>query len=148
MLSKYPFDWEELQKGDILTTEELQRITGKTPGSDEFRFACMTLQSLIQDKTGFTVKLKGDETLQVLTDAEAAEHNSRLFGQFMRSMVSRHALNCEVDVDNLNPTSRAKHDRTLVTQSRYVSAIVQTTKEIRIAKRDEVPGIESETEAH
>jgi len=138
MLSRYPLDWDELSKGDVLSANELQRITGKTPGTDEFRFACMTLQSLIQAKTRFTVKLKGDHTLHVLFDAEAAEHNQQLFDQFKRSMVSRHFLNCEVDVDQLSPAQRARHDRTLLVQSRYVSAVGQTAKDIRLeaSKRD------------
>ncbi|HEV8189480.1 MAG TPA: hypothetical protein VGP83_17125 [Pyrinomonadaceae bacterium] len=139
MQSRYPLDWELLQKGDVLDAETLKDITGKTPGSDEFRFACMGLQALIQEKTGFTVKLPSDNSLRVLTDPEAAAHNERLFWQFMRSMVTRHTLNCSVDVDNLEATQRAQHDRTLLAQSRYVSAVAQTTKEIVLARNPPEP---------
>lgn len=129
---KYPLDWDLLKKGDELNAMQLEDITGKKAGTDEFKFACMGIQALIQDRTGFTVKLQIDSSLRVLTDPEASEHNRRLFAQYLRGVATRHALNCEVDVENLAPEQRAKHDRTLLAQSRYVSAISQTTKEIRV----------------
>jgi hypothetical protein len=125
---KYPIDYDALQKGDELTAEQLRDVLGKKPGTDEFRFAVMSLQALIQEKTGLTVKCTSDNGMRVLTDAEAAEHNRKLFAQNYRAMMFRHSLNAQVDVDNLSADQRSKHDRTLMVQSRYVSAMAGVTK--------------------
>lgn len=132
MISKYPIDFDAVRKGDEFPPEELEDIFGKKPGTDEFRFAVLGLQSLIQERTGFTVKGMSSGGLRVLTDAEAAEHNQRIFAQNLRGMVARHALNCQVDVDNLSSDQKLKHDRNLLSQSRYVSALAHTTKQLTI----------------
>lgn len=144
--SKYPFDYDQLKKGDELSPEEIERITGKKPGTDEYRFAVMGLQALIQDRTGYTAKCQSDGSLKVLTDPEAAEHNRKLFAQNLRAMANRHTLNTQVDVDNLPEDARRRHDQTLMVQSRYVSAMIRTTKEItvgRSTKQMELPAPET-----
>lgn len=143
--SKYPIDFDAVRKGDEFTPERLADILGKQPSNDAFRFAVLGLQVLIQERTGLTVKGTPEGGLRVLVDSEAAEHNRRLFSQNMRALGTRHALNCQVDVDNLSPEQRAKHDRTLLTQSRYVSAIVSTTRSMSL-KGSAVAAIEPATE--
>jgi hypothetical protein len=146
-MAKFTIDFDSLKKGDELSTERLEEMLGKKANTDEFRFAVMSVQSLIQERTGYTVKCGSDCALRILTDAEASEHNQKLFQQNLRAIANRHALNCQVDVDNLSEDQRKKHDRALMVQSRYVGAIVQTTRNLAAVPKRKMlgPGDESST---
>ena len=138
LLSKYPIDFSALRKGDEFSNQDLSVIVGKMPGTDEFRFAVMGLQGAIQDATSFTVKIISSG-MRVLTDPEAAIHNHRLFEQNRRGMFSRLHLNTAVDSSALSDDQRSKHERNIVTESRYVSALLRTTKQIVCDARQHSP---------
>lgn len=138
MTNQYPIDFDAVTKGQTFTTEELERITGQSPGTDAWVWELRGLQDGIQRRRLFTVKNNGLE-LRVLTDTEAALHNQKLFRQNMRGMFARHRLDLAVDQSNLTPDERDRHGDNLITQSRYLTALTQTTKEIRVEGRKQHP---------
>lgn len=134
-MSIYPLDVSELNKGDTLSVDRMESMTGKKCGTDEFRFAVMSVQEFIHAKSELTAKALGDGALRILTDAEASDHNARLFAQGLRMVFSRHERGLQVDVDQLTPDQRKRHDARLISQSRYVSALSQSRKEISTGTR-------------
>lgn len=148
LTDKYPIDFEAIFKGQLITVEELQKITGKKPGTDEYQFALLSLQSAIQNKTSCTVKIQNKFELLVLTDEEASRHNHKLFLQNVRGMRSRFDLNAAVDVGELSDEQRAKHERNLVVQSLYIQAITTTAKQIAVeAHKRKLPSKPAELKA-
>jgi hypothetical protein len=134
-LSKYPLDFDSLTKGHTLTSEKLSEVTGKKPGTDEYRYAVLGLQALIHERTDLTVKIQVDGSLRVLTDPEASDHNHKLLLQALRVVPRRHEMMIHVDVDNLTEEQCKRHDQRLLLQSRYVSAFARETKQIKIEGR-------------
>lgn len=132
LTSKYPLDFDALFKGQYITQAELEKITGKTAGTDEYQFALLSLQSQIQSETSCTVKISNKYELRVLTDEEASRHNYKLFLQNIRGMRSRFELNTAVDTAELSDEQKGKHERNLVVQSMYIQAITRTAKQIAI----------------
>lgn len=144
-IQKFPIDFDALTKGQEFTPVQLREILGKEPGTDAYRFAVMGLQALIHERTGFTAKCLTDGSIRVLTDAEAAEHNPKIFAQNLRSLILRHTLSTQVDVDNLNTEQRRNHDRNLMIQSRYISSIKGVTKQLAAQKPKKVEAATRDT---
>lgn len=141
LTDKYPLDFDAIFKGQVITQAELEQITGKKSGTDEYQFALLSLQSMIQEKTSCTVKISNKVELKVLTDEEASQHNYKLFLQNVRGMRSRFELNTAVDVAELSEGQRTKHERNLVVQSLYVQAITTTAKQIAVeSHKRRLPG--------
>jgi hypothetical protein len=132
IISKYPLDFDELQKGDTLTSERLTEVTGKKPKTDEYRFAILGLQALIHERTDLVAKIQSDGSIRILTDPEASDHNDKLHLQGKRMMIVRHHMMSRVDIDNLTDGQRKRHDQRVMLQSRYVTALAREAKQIRI----------------
>ncbi len=120
--NKYPIDFETVEKGDVFSVEMLEQITATKFGTDKFTFKVLALQGRITDETGYTVKNHGD-SLVVLKDEEASNYNDRMFKRFKRGMFHRHKLMQNVDVAQLSDTMKDQHERKVLTQSRYISAL-------------------------
>ena len=145
----YPLDYTKLTKGQEFTESELGEMfsrkdseTGQLvaldPMSDGFRFAVLGLQESIHRKTGITAKTTSDGGLRLLTDTEASQHNAQYFMRHLRGAINRHSLMIQVDVDNLSGDDKRKHDTTVMRQSRYVSAIVETRKAVTGGQKKEL----------
>jgi len=137
-LRKHPVDFDALQKGQEFTVVDLSEILGQKPDTDGFRFGVLGLQDQIHKRTGYTAKTTSDKGLRILTDPEASKHNNRYFMQHLRGAVNRHTLMIQVDVDNLTDDDRKLHDNSVMRQSRYVSAIVQTRKAVTGGQKKEL----------
>lgn len=129
MLNKYPIDFSELEKGDILDVSILEQITGKKPGTREYKLKVLGLQGQIMRETGYTVKLHNDDELVILTDEEATKHNDEWFNRHKRGMFNRFELMKNVEVANLTEISAANHERKLLNQGKYIQALVGARKE-------------------
>lgn len=141
LTDKYPIDISALHKGQLLTPEQLQQITGKKPADQTvFAFALLALREFIQENTDFTVKLT-TEGMRILTDAEAAEYNHRRFRGHLTGLVRRYERNAVVDVAGLSPPDARKHTQDLVNESRYLGAMSTVSKKIAVdSHRRTLPG--------
>jgi len=138
--NKYPVDFEKIAKGDILTTEMLEKITAEKSGTQKYVFKVLALQGKISDETGFTVKSENGALL-VLTDEQATSYNDRMFYRFKRGMFNRHKLMQQVDTLQLSDTMKAEHERKVLNQSRYISALRAPKKfEVKVEHPKELNG--------
>lgn len=120
--SEYPLNFSEIEKGDVLDTPTLEKIVVEKFGTDSFTFKVLSLQGKITDETGYTCKNTGD-TLLILTDEQASLYNDRMFKRMRRGMFHRHQLMQNVDVKQLSDSARLEHERKILNQSRYISAL-------------------------
>lgn len=137
LYERYPINIDELRKGQVITTDELTRIIGRRPEQDQhkWQWSLLALQGFIHDKTTLTVKIV-PEGMRVLTDSEAAIYNHRRGAQALRAFMRRYERNGMVDETALSEEERKIHASNLLNQSRYASAILQTTRSIRIDPHD------------
>lgn len=132
LLDKYPIDVGALKKGDLLSVEQLQTITGKKPAdANSFAFAVLALREFIQENTDFTVKMT-TEGLRILTDSEASQYNHRRFHGHIGGLQRRYQRNTLVDARNLSPEEGSAHAHNLLNESRYIAALTKATKRIAV----------------
>jgi hypothetical protein len=136
---RYGIDLNHIEKGQVITTGQLEAITGHTPNSDEYRFAVMDIATWINRVTVVTAKACGDGSIRILTDVEAVDHNHEEHRNALRRAVRRYRKSQQVDVANLTRVERDKYDRCLLMQSRHATGIMQTEKQLRIEIRAEHP---------
>ena len=120
---RYPFDYDAINKGDFLTVQALEEITGFMSGTDSYRFKLLALREDImraKEAMGDPVVVKGDQHgLRVLTDSEAVPY---LWQQSEQSLQRRWRVLRQmgyVEVTNLTNDEARAHERsaTLLTLS-------------------------------
>ena len=146
-VDKFPFDYETINKGDIVSTAEIEVVLSMSKDHPSFRLALLGLKEQLEKGLTSLGKIYTITTenccLNVLTDEQAAPYNQALFEQRMRGMRRDHYRNMHVDVSLLSDQSKAEHERTLIVQSLKLAAMRKVNrKQIRIemAKRN-VPGL-------
>ena len=122
----FPLDFDSLKKGDNITPDRLEKLTGKTRGTDGYNLAVLALRERIvrecKDRgKHFTVAVvKG--TLRILTDEEAALYNVRTFrAGFRRSGKSLRRLT-KVNVGQLSDQQKRDHERNLLVFGKMLQA--------------------------
>ena len=138
LLDKYPFDAKQVKKGDLLTNQIIETITGVKPSDDDFRLAALRVAKEVEKRTGFTAKVT-DEGVRVLTDSEASLHNYKWLGHSVRAIPRRFALLSNVDVTNLTLEERPIHDVKLIHAGLYVQHVGHAGKAIRQLKAPKEP---------
>ena len=144
--AKYPLDFEALEKGYVITAAEIEKISGKQRGTDEYKFAQLSLKERVEREMALlgkpaTCKCERDD-LRILTDSEAAKHTHDLFMQAISAMRRNFGRKASVDIENLTDEERKRHEHQLINQGRYVQALSAVGKQIMIeAHSRRVPGL-------
>ena len=142
----YPLDFDALQKGDVITIDRLEAITGKRRGTQEYQLAVLGLRERIiseckdRDKFFTVAIVKGN--LRILKDDEAAIYNSRTFKMGMKR--SRKSLSrlAKVDVGNLDDLQKKSHERNLIVFGKMLQAARSAQKSITAAPHQRtLPGL-------
>lgn len=130
---QYPMNFAELRKGQTITTDEIERITGVTRGSHRWPFAIMQLQSQIERgcmavNNPILPRVRRDQIV-MLHDAQAdielrRDHNAHVRG-LRRALTRQLSI---VDPSLLTADERARHDHNVAVQSRCVQAIRKAVK--------------------
>jgi hypothetical protein len=138
----YPIDFKSLRKGQVLSTEHLEYVTGVSSlDFEKFAFAVLNLRKEIMDRTGYTVRID-QRQLRILTDAEASVYNhKRLHGRVNGMFRDFNHLR-KVDVLQLKDDEKKQHERRLVNCSKYVQAIFGVRRKISLpAANRRTPGL-------
>ncbi len=134
--SRWPIDYDTLNKGDSITRERLERITGKAAGTKDYQLKLLAIQSQIerelhQRNRHWTVKIQKDE-IRILTDSEASTYNHALQVQARCAMEKRFLLNSAVDIAALDDEQRKQHERTMEIDGKYLMAMQTVRKQLRL----------------
>lgn len=147
LVERWPMDYDELRKGDIIPAERVERIVGiKQSAGQAYQLALLSLTSQIAQELGdrgrnWTLKTERGG-IHILTDAEASTYNHREAKKARRAMLRRHQLNLSVDVGALNEDQRKQHDRIIEIDGKYVQAMFATRKELQLqAHRRSTPAL-------
>lgn len=143
---KYPFDFDALDKGDVIPAERIEEITGHKRQEAAYGIALMALQSQVQSELllrGRPVVVRCDKgALRILTDPEAADHTAKLFAQRKRQLVRAHGYGMRVQVANLDEQTRLSHERNIVVQGAQLAAMHDARRTALKAVQRKTPGIE------
>ena len=131
--TRYPFDYDELDKGDIISAETLEELTGYERGTQDYNLQLMVLQNQIMDEMEvrdrpMTVRIhKGG--LELLTDAQASVYNHGRGESGLRQMKGAVKRLGWTDMMKLTDEERKNHDRTVLIQSRMLQGAMKGRKE-------------------
>jgi hypothetical protein len=131
-LSRWPIDYDSLQKGSTIPAAHLERITGKSRNSSDYALALLKLKNRIESELvsrskDWTLRVHKGE-IKVCTDAEAATFNHREQERARSAQQRRHMLQLAVDVTELTPDQRLDHERNCEVDGKYVQAMRETRK--------------------
>lgn len=145
-MTRYPLDFDALDKGSVITREQVAEISGVPPDDQRFGFAVLHLRQRIEQELaarGRVLTLKTEDGgIRVLTDGEASQYNAEAINKGIAKMYRAHVRNMHVDAGLLNEKERRTHERRLEVGGRYVQAITQTRAELKCSPvRRSLPGL-------
>jgi len=137
--TRYPIDFETLQKGSVVTAGILEAYAQAKPETKAYNFAAMALCKDIETylaHTGIyaTVCIRANQ-IHVLTDKEAAEYNKAKYEQGRNRMFQAHRRNAAVDVSMLADDQRAQHERTLQRHAFELTSLKQARHSLNHADK-------------
>lgn len=125
-LSTQDFDWRCLRKGDVISVEDLEKITGQKRDTQKFQFAVLQLRLRIERDSAMaqTPLLTAQErgALKVMCDAEASEVLHSRFGNHLDAIGLTYKKMHRVDVKALGGEETRRHHDRMITQSRIHQA--------------------------
>jgi hypothetical protein len=129
-------DYANLQKGDVISVNKVERITGTKYPTMEYQLAAVALAKEIEHKTEeldnpvTTCQKQG--AIFILKDSEAAEYNDKRFKCSLKSGKYRLRKQMQVNTGNLATDEKSKH----LQRCRKNSLTVQAAE---MAQRGELP---------
>jgi hypothetical protein len=131
---RIPLDFESLKKGDILTVEQLEAITHRQQGTNEYNLAVMQLRGEIERRfaeSGVIVSLRTiDNELHILTDDHAVGYSEERFSKGMQIMGRAHNKLLGVDTSKLSDNVKPRHERNVIVQGKILQAVVVAKQEM------------------
>lgn len=141
-----PLDFDEIQKGDVISPAQLEEITGRKIGTTKYQLAVLQLSSRIakecadRNKPVSIAVMKG--TLCVLTDEQASEYEHQQFKSRFRGAGRAHRRAVAVNVGRLSDVQKKKHERNVFVQAGMLQAArTQRRRLIAQAHKRTVPGL-------
>jgi hypothetical protein len=140
---EYEIDVTDVEAGTTVDQSECERILGiKRKGNEyNYQFALMQLAEFIQRslwKIGkqFTVTTSAGQ-VNILTHEEASKYNESRFDLAISKMRRCNRRLNAVDIGSLSKDSRDEHGRAIIRQSRILSMLKTTNKDLdpEVAKK-------------
>ena len=148
--SKHPFDFDLLNKGDVIPAEQVESLTGLKREESQFNIELMGLQQRIQDELlirGKPVVVRCDKgSLRILTDEEAVDYTQKLFEQRRRQLGRAHGYAMRIEVSNLGDDMRISHERNIVVQGAQLAAMRDAKRLTLKAVQRKTPGLTDGTQ--
>ena len=128
-------EWK-LAKGDYISPEFLEGLTGFLRYTQEYSLAIMGIRDGLERKLSaignpITIKQE-DKGLRLLTDSEAAEYNAHRGDALLVQMGRAHERNLAVDSNNLSQEEDREHLRSLQVQGTILSAAKKIKRQFRL----------------
>lgn len=143
----YPVDVTTLKKGDYLTPDFCEtRVRCKNRNHKEYPLQLQSLKEWIErarEYVGAPVVLRCEKGgIRVLDDTTASTYTSHQFDLALRRAGRAHRRSLHVDVGNLSPDNRHRHERNVEIHARQLQAIaVEAFKFTLPAHKRNSPGL-------
>lgn len=136
----WPLDFGKLQKGDVILSDEIERILAtRSPepvnrGTDSYNLGLLNIIGQIERRRpDLRVKRLGFD-IKVLVDEEYAEHDRRRVRSANRKVLKTTALPAP-DLTKLTAEGRIAWDRTRARTLRHAEGILMRERELRAEQK-------------
>lgn len=146
----WPLDVDTLSKGDVISIDRLEEITGKTRTDQRWALYVLRVKSAIESqlvRTGRVLTLRMSQgQLVVCVDNDASVYNENEVERGLRKMARAHQRNLAVDVLRLDEERKPSHERTLLVHGRMILAASSARRDPELKAAERVtPGLPSKT---
>ena len=128
----FPIDTDSLQKGSVISTQEIESIFDVKQSDAAFNLAALKLKTYITERfkeRGEVVTVACENsTLKILTDPEASEYNYRRVKAGVSQIAGAHQRNMGVDVTGLEPPQAAQHEKHIIRTGMVLMSIQEAFK--------------------
>lgn len=132
-VSRYPVDFDALEKGSYITPKDVARAARADVGTPKFSIflmgLCAECERRLLDRGLQAVVRVDNYGVRVLTDAEAAEYTDHQFGGLIRRLGRTLHRQNRVDTKELGTSQRQQHERALLVNSRTFQAAANARKD-------------------
>lgn len=123
----YPFDYDTMEKGDIIPVERLEELSGVERNHTSFGLHVMAFREMIMNemmaRDNPVVVRSNHGSLEILTDAQAYRYNFCRAETHYKGLALSVSRQGWIDVKLLNEEDKAEHERLTMIQSRmYLGA--------------------------
>lgn len=124
----YPLDVRDLQKGQFIAADEVQRISGVRQDHPHYLFAVLRLREYIvkeSQRMGQPLSVATHNGgIQINTDEQAVQYHHKLAKDAARAIFRHQSmLRIAVDVRNLSDKSKQDYDRKLTLWGSKIAAL-------------------------
>jgi hypothetical protein len=126
----------DLAKGDYISQDVIRAITGYDPreNADVYRFAMFKLKDKIYEERKFHTRCEG-YAIRILTDSEDVFYQQQRRDVHKRGLHRALSRGNEIDENNLDEPTLARHRRNQLNASRELTALDTEAKRIRSEDR-------------
>lgn len=143
----YPMDFDVLEKGSVISAEEVERITGLTRAESAHGMAIMRLSGLIQqrlaDRELFVITKQSKGAIHVLEDPDASAHAFAEANRHMRGYHRNARRLGTIDVSRLSDIEKRDHENRVMIAARVSRAMRKELSSVRLELRNppQAPGL-------
>ncbi len=148
----YPIDYDALEKGSVISVEELEHITSKKANTYAFGLAVLAfsqkLQERLEERGLDCVIAQEKRGIKILTDIEASQYSNAEFNKHVRGMSRNLKRILSVDTSEFDSDQRVLHDARTNRMSFIHAATRKARREVKhieVKKPDTPKLIESKT---
>ena len=147
-LSKYPLDTTDFGKGSVITSHQLEEVTGYKKEEHCYRLEVLRIKGYIEKSLAarnlhVTISIRGFD-LCILTDREAAIYNDNQIRIRINQAINSFERLLRVDASELDIQEKQTHRRNIDVNSRYIQPLyaVRTQEQITCAGyKRKTPGL-------
>lgn len=130
--TNYPFDTDQLQKGDLIPIEVIERAYSVVRDTQAYDFAALRAKDYVVRRFAergevVTVAQRGG-VLNILTDTEQVSYNAARFRQGIFEAQRAQTRMLGADRSKIDPSAIDAHDRRLEVQGRVLAAVSREVK--------------------
>jgi hypothetical protein len=133
--TRYPFDYDALRQGDVITADRLAEVIGHEPGTSAYQLGLLREKSRIEAELEdrgkvWSVGIRGDD-LRVLTHSEVAQRKPAQTRARLAGIARDHKFMVNVDVASLgSEDERARYGRDVNRMGFILAAIASVPSKI------------------
>jgi hypothetical protein len=136
---KFPFDFEILNKGSVISTDTLEKASGISRTSRKFSLVLLQYAREVEDyfrfDRGVEVIVRTDnDQISILLDVDADEFSEKMFDEGLKKVRRWHRKTLSIDTSGFAADRLSNHHRRCVVQGAQVVAM---RKAGRVALRAE-----------
>jgi len=124
----YPMDFDAMEKGDVISVAELERITGLKSGTSAYDFAVLKLRGLIQceqqARGRYVVIASHKGTLRILLDKEATTYLDTTRRHLCGRLGRAHRQLTAVDTAGFSQDELVDHTHNVIRSASLISHMI------------------------